>query len=411
MKKIVKVGEDYLAWIAELKKRYKATQIKAAVAVNSAMIEFYWNLGKDISERYPGKKRGIDFFGKLSRDFLAEIPDATTGLSSANIRYAFRFYALYSYRPQVVEDKIGSSYRPQVVEDKILPQVVAKTPVTNNAPQLVDQLICVPWGHHRYIIDKCKGDREKALFYVRRTIQNGWSRAMLLNWLTFDLYEREGKAQTNFALTMPSDECDLAKQLVKDPQVFELFNLEEEYQETNLKKALVAAIERTLLAFGRGVAFVGREYAVELGGEEKQIDLLFYVIPLHRYLIVEVKTEKFEPADLGQLLGYKVMVKHALNTAGDFEPIGLLVCKEHNRILAQYMMDELKTPLGITDYELKRILPPVEELQEAVRECGVRSDECGVAAPAHAKNARVAKKRKGGRARSPSAPRGNRQDL
>lgn len=145
----------------------------------------------------------------------------------------------------------------------------------NQQQTIVLMLMQVPWGHHRYIIDKCKGNREKALFYVRRTIQNGWSRATLLNWLSTDLYEREGKAQTNFALTMPSDACDLAKQLIKDPQVFEIFNLEEEFQETNLKKALVAAIERTLLSFGRGVAFVGREYVVELGGEEKQIDLLF----------------------------------------------------------------------------------------------------------------------------------------
>lgn len=230
MRKTMKVSKDYLAWIADLKKRYKATQIKAAVAVNSTMIEFYWNLGKDISERYPGKKRGIDFFGKLSRDLLAEIPEATAGLSSANIRYAFRLYALYSYLPQLVEDKICSkSHRRQVADDRA--------------------------------------------------------------------------------------------EIAYRPQIVE---------------------------------------------------------------------EKFEPADLGQLLGYKVMVKHALNTTGDFEPIGLLVCKDHNRILAQYMMDELKTPLGITDYELKRILPPVEKLQEAVKECGEESAECcRGAARADATNAKV----------------------
>ena len=189
---------------------------------------------------------------------------------------------------------------------------------------------------------------------------------MLLNMLSTDLYEREGKAQTNFELTLPKPESDLAVQLVKDPQVFEVLGLEKEYQEADLKKALVASIEKTILSFGRGVAFMGSEYPVELGGEEKLIDLLFYVVPLHRYLIVEVKTGKFEPADLGQLLGYKVMVKHSLNTPEDHEPIGLLICRDHNRILAQYMMDELKTPLGITDYEINRILPPVEKLQSAL---------------------------------------------
>ena len=365
---------EYRAWIGELKKRYRATQIKAAVAVNSAMIEFYWNLGKDISEKYPGKVRDAEFFKRLSNDLRLTIPNAT-GLSITNIKYARYFFELYvdeSYRPQVVDDKVNGGYRPQLVDfEETRP--ICETSSNGILQQLVAKLFQVPWGHHRYIIDKCKGNRDKALFYVQRTIQHGWSRNVLLNWLSTDLYEREGSAQTNFAVTMPSNECDLAEQLVKDPQVFEVLGLEEEFKETDLKNALVASIEKTILAFGRGVAFMGSEYPVELGGEEKLIDLLFYVVPLHRYLIVEVKTGKFEPADLGQLLGYKVMVKHALNTPEDHEPIGLLICRDHNRILAQYMMDELKTPLGITDYELHRILPPVEKIQAALEEGGSKN--------------------------------------
>lgn len=365
---------EYRAWIGELKKRYRATQIKAAVAVNSAMIEFYWNLGKDISEKYPGKVRDAEFFKRLSNDLRLTIPNAT-GLSITNIKYARYFFELYvdeSYRPQVVDDKVNGGYRPQLVDfEETRP--ICETSSNGILQQLVAKLFQVPWGHHRYIIDKCKGNRDKALFYVQRTIQHGWSRNVLLNWLSTDLYEREGRAQTNFAVTMPSNECDLAEQLVKDPQVFEVLGLNKEYEEKDFKKALVASIEKTILAFGRGVAFMGSEYPVELGGEEKLIDLLFYVVPLHRYLIVEVKTGKFEPADLGQLLGYKVMVKHALNTSEDHEPIGLLICRDHNRILAQYMMDELKTPLGITDYELHRILPPVEKLQAALEEGGSKN--------------------------------------
>lgn len=129
----------------------------------------------------------------------------------------------------------------------------------------------MPWGHHVAILDKCKGDCGKALFYVRRTIQNGWSRNVLLNWLATDLYEREGRAQTNFVRTMPSDACDLAQQLVKDPQIFEVFGLREQHDEAELKLAIVANIERTLLSLGRGVAFLGREYPVEIGGETKTI--------------------------------------------------------------------------------------------------------------------------------------------
>ena len=167
-------SSSYASWIAELKHRYRATQIKAAVAVNSALIEFYWELGKDISEKYPGKKRNVEFFDTLSRDLQCAIPDVN-GLSVVNIRYAYRFFDLYSYLPQAVEDN-----------ETIAQQVAA-------------QLVSVPWGHHRTIIDKCKGDRDKALFYVRRTIQNGWSRNSLSNWLSTDLYEREGKTRMNFA--------------------------------------------------------------------------------------------------------------------------------------------------------------------------------------------------------------------
>ena len=226
-KSIVSAKTDYLQWIGELKKRYKAMQCKAAVAVNSVMLEFYWELGKDINEKYPGKRRNVAFFAKLSQDLASEIGNAK-GLSERNLHYALSFYDLYaSYLPQVAADKSAQGYLPHVVADKRCGQ----------GCQLVELLVRVPWGHHRMIIDKCKGDRDKALFYVRRTIQNGWSRNSLLNWLSTDLYEREGKGQTNFALTMPSEDCDIAQQLVKDPQVFEVFGLKEQYDETELKSA------------------------------------------------------------------------------------------------------------------------------------------------------------------------------
>ena len=363
------VEQSYTAWIADLKRRYRATQIKAAVAVNSALIEFYWNLGKDISEKYPGKKRDARFFHKLSMDLQREIPDAA-GLSVTNIKYARYFFELYSampYRPQVADDNGHRDYRPHVVDDKNWKSVqLAAENSYVIVQQLVAQLVSVPWGHHRTIIDKCKGDHEKALFYVRRTIQNGWSRNSLLNWLSTDLYEREGTAQTNFELTMPSDDCDLARQIVKDPQNFEVFGLSEKYSETELKAAIVANIESTLLSFGKGVAFLGREYPVEVGGETKSIDLLFYIVPLHRYLVVEVKTGKYEPADLGQLSGYMAMAKHVLNTPGDNQPVGLLICKEHNRVLAKYHLEELGLPMGITDYELKKVLPSKAQLAKCV---------------------------------------------
>ena len=360
--KTMAMPKGYTAWIAELKKRYRATQIKAAISVNSALIEFYWGLGRDISEKYPGKKRGIDFFGVLSHDLRNEISDEGS-FSVRNLKYVLNFYKLYAYRQQVVADKPckgGKSQR--VANGKKNSGLCPSVSTRGNEQCLVVELVQVPWGHHIQIISKCKGDREKALFYVRRTIQNGWSRNVLLNWLSTDLYEREGLGQTNFVQTMPSDDCDLARQLVKDPQVFEVFGLKEEHNEKELKAAIVANIEQTLLSLGRLVSFVGKEYPVEIGGETKNIDLLFYIIPLHRYLVMEVKTTKYEPTDLGQLSGYMVMAEQVLNTPGDNPPIGILVCKEHNRVLAKFHLEKLGLPLGITDYELKRILPTQAQL-------------------------------------------------
>lgn len=371
---------DYLHWIGELKKRYRATQIKAAVAVNSAMIEFYWSLGKDISERYPGKRRGLDFFGKLSRDLQQAIPESGS-FSTRNLKYMLAFFEMYAYRQQLVADKGSQGYVQQLVADKELRTIVS-------------DLVCVPWGHHVQILSKC-ASREKALFYIRRTIQNGWSRNVLLNWLTSDLYEREGKAQTNFALTMPSDDCDLAKQLVKDPQVFEVFGLKEVHDEADLKAAIVANIERTLLSLGKGVAFLGREYPVEIGGETKNIDLLFYIVPLHRYLVMEVKTSKYEPADLGQLSGYLVMAKHVLNTPEDNPPIGLLVCKDHNRVLAKYHLEELGLPMGITDYALKKILPTQAQLAKCYADAEAQFAASAQKAKLLPRKAKKSKARKG----------------
>ncbi len=364
----VDAKQSYSAWIGDVKRRYRATQIKAALAVNSALIEFYWNLGKDIAEKFAEEARyGSRFFEKVSLDMRAEFPN-DSGFSPRNIRYCQDFYSLYS-AAQILPQVVAKSSKGKQVAK--MPQVAARCVrshlVDDKIVQhLVEQLVSVPWGHHRTIVDKCKGDRAKALFYVRRTIQNGWSRNSLLNWLSTDLYEREGKAQTNFELTMPSDDCDLARQIVKDPQNFEVFGLSEKYSETELKAAIVANIESTLLSFGKGVAFLGKEYPVEVGGETKNIDLLFYIVPLHRYLVVEVKTGKYEPADLGQLSGYMAMAKHVLNTPGDNHPVGLLICKEHNRVLAKYHLEELRLPMGITDYELKKVLPTKAQLTKCV---------------------------------------------
>ena len=181
------LDKDYVSWVKELVKRYRGSQIKAAIKVNNELLRYYWELGKDIEEKQADNKYGSKFYATLSRDLRHEMPDVE-GLSETSIRYAKRFYTLYSQQIAIL---------PQLVEES----------ERDNLPQLVERLysdlFSIPWGHHRYIIDKCSNDSSKALFYVRQTLENGWSRDILLNMLGTNLYERNGKALTNFNNTLP----------------------------------------------------------------------------------------------------------------------------------------------------------------------------------------------------------------
>ena len=219
-------AKEYRKWIAELKVRYRATQIKAAVAVNSAMLEFYWNLGQDIAAMYPGKQRNAHFFENLSNDLCLDIPNPI-GLSPSNIRYALRFYELYRYLPQVVEDN-----------------------------SMID-LMKVPWGHHRLLVDKSRGDRNKALFYVRKTIENGWSRNDLQIAIGEDVYEKTGRALVNFDATLPMPSGYLANELIKNEYSFALTETVDNNNERQIEAALVRNITRTLTELGGGGAYVG----------------------------------------------------------------------------------------------------------------------------------------------------------
>lgn len=240
----------------------------------------------------------------------------------------------------------------QIDNDEILPQVVAKLDNDEIGSQIVDELCSIPWGHHRYIIDKCKGNPGKALFYVRKTIENNWSRAVLLNWLDTDLYERQGKAITNFNKQLPVAQGDLANELTKDPYNFDFLTMTEGYNEKELKDALTDNIVKFLLELGNGFAFVGREYRLEVGKTEQFIDLLFYNIRLHCYVVIEIKTEQENPT------------------------IGLIICKERDEVLAQYAVESAGEPIGISEYELSKVypadfkssLPTIAEIEQQLRD-------------------------------------------
>ena len=353
MSQLIKIDEEYACWIQSVGKRFKKMQIKAATRVNQEMLKFYWSLGKDMVDMHAESRWGSKFYTNLSKDLASAMPEQKS-FSPTNLKYMTYFYQLYSQiSPQPVDG----------MDDEI-------------SPQLVDELCRVPWGHHRFIIDKCKGDADKAIFYIRKTIKNNWSRAVLLNWLDTNLYERQGKAITNFTMQLPEAQGDLANELTKDPYNFDFLTMTEGYNEKELKDALTNNIVKFLMELGNGFAFVGREYRLEVGSTEQFIDLLFYNTRLHCYVVIEVKTEKFKPADIGQLGTYVVAVNHILKTEIENPTIGLLICKEKDEVLAQYAVEGSGEPIGISEYELSQVypadfkssLPTIEEIEKQLKD-------------------------------------------
>lgn len=341
------LSDEYKKWVESISLRYRQCQIKAAVSVNRELISFYWSLGRDIVLREAEKRYGSEFYSSLSNDLRKALPEIK-GFASSNLRYMAKFYSLYSKEsfPQVVGD-FNKSIFPQLVGD------------LNK-----DDLFAVPWGHHRLIIDRCKDDSERAVFFIKKIIQNNWSRAVLENFLDTDLYERQGKAISNFKYSLPTPQSDLAQEMTKDPYNFDFLTIQEDYNETQLKKALIDNVMKFLLELGKGFAFVGKEYKIPIEGTEEQIDLLFYHLWLHCYVVIEVKVREFNPKDIGQTATYIAITDDLIRREGDNKTIGLIICKNKNNVLAKYAVGTSKEPIGISEYQLSNLLPTTEEIEK-----------------------------------------------
>lgn len=353
----VQIDEKYKNWISGIKEQYRRSQIKAASSVNREMLMFYWSLGRNMEILKTEHDWGSGFYKTISEDIKQELPDVKS-FSPRNLLYMHQFYKLYAI-------------------EEITPQAVALMEDYEITPQVVAQMdiFMIPWGHHRYIIDKCKENREKALFYVEKTLENNWSRAVLLNFLDTSLYERQGKAISNYGKTLPAPQSDLAQEMTKDPYNFDFLTMTQGYYEKELKDALMNNISQFLLELGKGFAFVGREYRLEVGNTEQFIDMLFYNITLHCYVVIEVKVRAFDPGDMGQIGTYVAAVDDMLRKEGDAQTVGLLVCKNKDNVLAQYAVNSSNAPVGISEYELsdlmpedfKGTLPSIEEIEQELK--------------------------------------------
>ena len=323
-------------------------------------------MGEDISKRGYESSYGSKFYEKLSADIRKELPDAT-GFSPTSLHYMRWFYDRYS--------PLFDNLRQLAVEFDSDAANLSK--VSSNEPnlrQFAVELFSIPWGHHQIIIGKCPS-LEESVFYVHETAANGWSRAVLSNFIKNGLFSRQGKAVTNFAGVLPEGASDLAQQLTKDPYDFNFLTLDKKYKEKNLKDALIDNIESFLLELGSGFAFLGREVRLEVGEKEKFMDMLFYNLRLRCYVVVEVKVEDLDSENLGQIGLYVSEVNRQLKKEGDNPTIGLLVVAKKDEIFAKYALNMMSVPIGIAEYKLTNLLPEelqsdlpsIEEIEEGIK--------------------------------------------
>ena len=317
-------NDDYHHWLLTLKTRFRSVQLKAAVAVNTELLRFYWELGADITQRQVEHAWGSGFLEKLSKDLTQEFPDVK-GFSKRNLEQIRRWYLFWSQHA-----------------------VIAKQPAS--------QLFAIPWWHHVTVVSKCRSHAE-AWYYVQQTQAHGWSRAVLTHQIESGLWQREGQAITNFAQTLPPSQSDLATQLLKDPYLFDFLSLTPEHTERELERALIDHITQFLLELGAGFAYMGRQVPLQVGEREFFLDLLFYHARLHCYVVVELKTVDFEPEFAGKLNFYLKAVDQQLRGEQDAPTIGLLLCKSKDRLVAEYALSDIQKPLGLATYALSHTLP------------------------------------------------------
>lgn len=329
------IDQNFKNWIEGLSNNYKKAQIKAAIHVNSELIKFYFELGEQISKTSYKSTYGVKFYEILSNELSKNAPNSH-GFSKRNLHYCENFYTLYK---------------------EIVQQVAA-------------QLQIVPWGHHILIMTKCKNSNE-AMFYINQTIKANLSRYDLESCILAKTYDRSENALNNFEKTLPVKE-EIKNVAMKDPYNFDFLTIRSDYDEKELKDELTKNIESFLLELGNGFAYVGKEVRLILGETEMFCDLLFYNIPNHCYVVIEVKTGKFKPEHLGQLIGYTAAIDNNLKGELDGNTIGIIVCKNKDNTLAQHMINNSGIPLGISEYQLSNLipekfkssLPTIEEIEE-----------------------------------------------
>lgn len=335
--------EGYVEWVSDVKKRFRWCQIKATIRVNTTMLEFYWSIGRDLVAMRAEERWGAGVVKQFALDMRQAFPDIT-GFSLTNVKYMKQWYLFYSER-FVKSHQVGGSLT-----------------ITEKSHQIGDQLEMpevlgqVPWKHHVYIVSKCR-TLEEAFFYIDRIVAEGWSRSFLEHQLNSNLYENRGSAITNFDATLPISQSEAAKELLKKEYDLSFITVEEVKREKDLENALANNITRFLLELGRGFSYVGRQMELQMpGGQTFFPDLVFYHIPQHRYVVVELKAVKFIPEFAGKLNFYVTAADKLLRGEGDNPSVGLLICKSTDKTIVEWSLQDIQKPLGIASYQLQEVV-------------------------------------------------------
>lgn len=344
----------YVEWLSDVKTRFRQSQIKASIRVNTSMLEFYWSIGRDLVALRAEERWGAGVVKQFALDMRQAFP-GITGFSDTNIKYVKQWYSFYY-------ERITKSQQPVGQLDNEKGQQVVGQMKTEKGRQVVDLLEMpelfgkVPWGQHISIISKCQF-LDEALFYIHKVVEEGWSRSLLENKISAKLFQVQGSAVTNFEQTLPAPQNMFAKEILKDPYHFDFLSMKSEYDEHDLEEALVSNITQFLLELGKGFSFVGRQMELQMpGGQTFFPDLVFYHIPQHRYVIIELKAVKYIPEFAGKLNFYVTAADELLRGEGDNPSVGLIICKSTDKTVVEWSLKDINKPLGVATYQLQEVV-------------------------------------------------------
>jgi len=323
--------ELYGTLLNDIKARIRQGQVKAIHLANSEMIAMYWDIGKMIYERQQKEGWGAGVIPKLAKDISRDLPEIK-GFSGRNMNFMVQFYKEYEIEPPIVKQAVS-----QLENCK--------------------SLICrIPWGHNILLMQRVKDISVRA-WYMTQIIENGWVRDTLSLMIKNRVHERQGKSVSNFSLTLPEPQSDLAGQSLKDPYIFDFLTMTDSFNERELEGELIKHLEKFILELGAGFAFVGRQYHLEVSDKDFYIDLLFYHLKLRCFVVIDLKMGDFKPEYAGKMNFYCSAVDDLLKHPADQPTIGLILCQTKDKILAEYSLRDMNKPIGVSEYELTRILP------------------------------------------------------